>query len=108
MTFGQEKIWYDGKFVDWDDATTHILSHVIHYGSSVFESMRCYKTSKGSAIFRVEDHVDRLFDSARIYRMPVGYTKEELCQAIVETVRVNNLERCYIRTSLSEDAASWV
>jgi branched-chain amino acid aminotransferase len=97
MTFGQGKIWYDGKLVDWNDATTHILSHVIHYGSSVFESMRCYKTSKGPAIFRLDDHVDRLFDSARIYRMDFPYTKEELCQSIIETVKVNNLETCYIR-----------
>jgi branched-chain amino acid aminotransferase len=97
MTFGQGKIWYDGKFVDWNDATTHILSHVIHYGSSVFESMRCYTTKNGSAIFRVADHVDRLFDSAKIYRMPLPFSHDELCQAIIETVRVNKLQRCYVR-----------
>ena len=83
--------------MEWSEATTHILSHVIHYGSSVFESMRCYKTSNGSAIFRLQDHVDRFFDSARIYRMTLSYTQDELCQAIIETVRVNNLEKCYIR-----------
>ncbi len=97
MTFGQGKIWYDGKFVDWNDATTHILSHVIHYGSSVFESMRCYKTGKGPAIFRLKDHVDRLFDSARIYRMPLPLTRDELGEAIIETAKVNKLEKCYIR-----------
>jgi len=97
MTLGQGKIWYDGKFVDWNNATTHVLSHVIHYGSSVFESMRCYKTKKGSAIFRVADHVDRLFDSAKIYRMPLPFSPDELCQAILETVRVNKLEECYVR-----------
>jgi len=97
MTLRQGKIWYDGKLVEWNEATTHILSHVIHYGSSVFESMRCYKTSNGPAIFRLQDHVDRLFDSARIYRMTLSYTQDELCQAIIETVRVNNLEKCYIR-----------
>lgn len=97
MTFGQGKIWYDGKFVDWNDATMHILSHVVHYGSSVFESMRCYKTKNGSAIFRLRDHIARLFDSARIYRMPLPFTREQLAEAIIETVRVNNLEQCYIR-----------
>jgi branched-chain amino acid aminotransferase len=97
MTLGQGKIWYDGKFVDWNNATTHVLSHVIHYGSSVFESMRCYKTKKGSAIFRVADHVDRLFDSAKIYRMRLPFSPDELCQAIIETVRVNNLQECYVR-----------
>jgi len=97
MTLGQGKIWYDGKFVDWNNATTHVLSHVIHYGSSVFESMRCYKTKEGSAIFRVADHVDRLFDSAKIYRMPLPFSPDELCQAILETVRVNKLEECYVR-----------
>ncbi len=97
MTLGQGKIWYDGKFVDWNDATTHVLSHVIHYGSSVFESMRCYKTKKGSAIFRVADHVDRLFDSAKIYRMPLPFSPDQLCQAIIETVRVNKLQECYVR-----------
>jgi len=97
MTFGQGKIWYDGEFVEWNEATTHIMSHVIHYGSSVFESMRCYKTATKPAIFRLQDHVARLFDSARIYRMTLPYTREELCAASIETVRVNKLEKCYIR-----------
>lgn len=97
MTFGQGKIWFDGELVEWDDAKTHVLSHVLHYGSSVFESMRCYKTAKGSAIIRLQDHISRLFDSARIYRMKLPYTQEELCQAIVETVRINKLKQCYIR-----------
>ncbi len=97
MTFGHGKIWYDGKFVEWDEATTHILSHVVHYGSSVFESMRCYKTKKGPGIFRLRDHVARLSDSARIYRMALPVSREELSQAIIETVKVNQLEKCYIR-----------
>ncbi|MDI6703502.1 MAG: branched-chain amino acid transaminase [bacterium] len=97
MTFGKGKIWYDGKFVEWSEATTHILSHVIHYGSSVFEGMRCYKTPKGSAIFRMKAHIDRLYDSAKIYRMEIPFSKEEFCNAILETVRVNELEECYIR-----------
>jgi len=97
MTLGQGKIWYDGKFVEWEEATTHILSHVVHYGSSVFESMRCYGTKKGPAIFRLRDHVARLSDSARIYRMALPFSGEELSQAIIETVKVNQLEKCYIR-----------
>ncbi len=97
MTFGEGKIWYDGKLVEWNDATTHIMSHVVHYGSSVFESMRCYDTKKGSAIFRLEDHVARFCDSARIYRMALPFTQQQLCNAVIETVRVNNLNRCYIR-----------
>jgi branched-chain amino acid aminotransferase len=97
MTFGKGKIWYDGKFVEWGDATTHILSHAIHYGSSVFEGMRCYETSRGPAIFRLDAHINRLYDSAKIYRMELPYTKEEFSNAIIETVRVNNLRQCYIR-----------
>lgn len=97
MTFGSGKIWYNGKFVDWKDANTHILSHAIHYGSSVFEGIRCYKTKKGSAIFRLKDHICRLYDSAKIYRINIPYTKEESANAIIETVRINKLEECYIR-----------
>lgn len=97
MSFGTGKIWYDGKFVEWADATCHVLSHVIHYGSSVFEGLRCYETKQGSAIFRVQDHVNRLYDSAKIYRMKIPYTKEEFIKAIIETVKVNGLASCYIR-----------
>lgn len=97
MTFGEGKIWYDGKFVEWDDATTHIMAHVVHYGSSVFESMRCYGTKKGSAIFRLKDHVARFSDSARIYRMALPFTQEQLYNAIIETIRVNKFDKCYIR-----------
>lgn len=97
MTFGQGKIWYDGRFVDWKDANIHILAHVIHYGSSIFESMRCYKGEKGSAIFRLSAHIDRMYDSAKIYRMEIPYTKEEFAKAVVDTVKINNLKECYIR-----------
>ncbi len=90
-------IWMDGKFVSWDDAKIHILSHVIHYGSGVFEGLRCYKTPKGSAIFRLHDHTKRLFHSAKIYRMEVPYTEEEINNAIIETIKKNELEDCYIR-----------
>ena len=92
-----DKIWYNGKLVDWDAANVHVLSHVVHYGSSVFEGIRCYNTEKGPAVFRLEEHVDRLFDSAKIYRMEIPYTREEVCEAILETIRVNGLKACYIR-----------
>jgi branched-chain amino acid aminotransferase len=97
MAFGEGRIWYDGKFVDWADATTHVMSHVIHYGSSVFESLRCYKTPRGTAAFRIAAHVERFFDSAKIYRMDLGITKQQFTEAILETVRINKLEQCYVR-----------
>ena len=92
-----DKIWYNGELVNWDAANVHVLSHVVHYGSSVFEGIRCYNTEKGPAVFRLEEHVDRLFDSAKIYRMEIPYTREEVCEAILETIRVNGLDACYIR-----------
>ncbi len=98
MAFDESgKIWFNGKFVNWMDANVHVLSHVIHYGSSVFEGMRCYNTSKGSAVFRLEEHVKRLFNSAKIYRMNVDYSMEEFSQAIIDTIKVNGLKECYIR-----------
>lgn len=90
-------IWYDGEFVKWENATTSIMSHVVHYGSSVFESLRCYKTPKGSALLRLQAHVERLFDSARVYRMDIPYSEQEFSEAIIQTVKKNNLEECYIR-----------
>ena len=92
-----EKIWFNGEWVAWDEAKIHVLSHVVHYGSSVFEGIRCYETKKGPAVFRLEDHVRRLFDSAKIYRMEIPYTPDELSQSIVDTIRVNDLKACYIR-----------
>ena len=92
-----DKIWFNGGLVDWHDAKIHVLSHVVHYGSSVFEGIRCYKTEKGSAVFRLDEHVSRLFDSAKIYRMEIPYTQEEVTQAILETIRINKLDACYIR-----------
>ena len=91
------KVWMNGKIVDWADAKIHIASHVIHYGSAVFEGARCYKTPKGSAFFRLDAHMRRLYDSARIYRMDYGLDREALTQAVVETVQANGLEACYIR-----------
>ncbi len=92
-----DKIWFNGEFVNWDDAQIHVLSHVVHYGTSVFEGMRCYNTQRGPACFRLENHVLRIFDSAKIYRMPIPFNKEEITSAILETIRVNKLESCYVR-----------
>jgi branched-chain amino acid aminotransferase len=92
-----DKIWFNGEFVDWDEAKIHVLCHVVHYGSSVFEGLRCYRAKEGPACFRLVDHVNRLFDSAKIYRMEVPYTRGELVEAALETVRVNGLKSCYVR-----------
>lgn len=92
-----EKIWHNGRFIAWDEARIHVLSHVVSYGSSVFEGLRCYDTQRGPAIFRLREHTRRLLDSAKIYRIPVSYSLEELMQAQVELVRVNRLRSCYIR-----------
>jgi branched-chain amino acid aminotransferase len=92
-----KKVWMNGKFVDFADARIHVFSHVIHYGSGVFEGTRCYKTASGPAVFRLRDHTDRLYDSAKIYRMDIPYAKEEFNEAVLETIRVNEFEACYIR-----------
>lgn len=92
-----QKIWMDENLVDWNEASIHVLTHSLHYGLAAFEGIRCYKGQMGSAIFRLKDHVDRLFESAHITMMPIPYSKKEVCDAIVETVRVNRLESCYIR-----------
>jgi len=90
-------IWYDGKLVPWRDATTHVLTHSLHYGLAVFEGVRAYKTVDGTAIFRLKEHTDRLFNSAHIYRMPMPWDRETLMAAQKEVVRANQLESCYIR-----------
>ena len=90
-------IWYNGEFIKWEEANIHIMSHVIHYGSSVFEGIRVYDTHKGPAVFRLLGHIERLRDSAKIYRMDVPYTVDELCEACVQTVKKNELRACYIR-----------
>lgn len=92
-----EKIWMDGAFVNWGDASVHVLTHSLHYGLAAFEGIRCYKGRDGSAIFRLPEHVDRLFESAHIAMMEIPYDKKQITDAIVETVRVNKLEACYIR-----------
>jgi branched-chain amino acid aminotransferase len=91
------RIWRDGRFVNWEDATIHVVSHVVHYGSSVFEGIRCYATPAGPAIFRLDDHMRRFQDSCRIYRMPMRYSAAELAQASVDTVAENALPHCYLR-----------
>jgi branched-chain amino acid aminotransferase len=90
-------IWYDGKLVPWRDATTHVLTHTLHYGMGVFEGVRCYPTPRGPAIFRLADHTDRLFRSARVFAMPLPFTPAALSDAQREVVRANKLESCYIR-----------
>lgn len=92
-----KKIWMNGKLVDWNDAKIHILSHVIHYGSSWFEGIRCYHTKKGSAIFRLSEHLDRLLGSARIYSATIPYSSVEILAAIKDTIKANELKACYIR-----------
>jgi branched-chain amino acid aminotransferase len=91
------RIWRDGTLVNWEDATIHVISHVAHYGSSVFEGIRCYETPAGGAVFRLREHMSRLHDSCRIYRMPLDYSVDDLMQATVETVAANDLRQCYIR-----------
>jgi branched-chain amino acid aminotransferase len=93
----QGKIWLNGSLVDWDNAKIHVLTHGLHYATGVFEGVRCYKTVDGSAIFRLSDHIQRLMDSARIYYMDLGYTKQQLERAVLETVKANDMEECYIR-----------
>lgn len=90
-------IWYDGKLVDWRSATTHVLTHTLHYGMGVFEGVRAYKTDKGAAIFRLQDHTDRLFNSAHILQMKMPFSKQEISDAMCAAVRENKLESAYIR-----------
>ncbi|MFZ1082274.1 MAG: branched-chain amino acid transaminase [Candidatus Kryptoniota bacterium] len=92
-----DKIWMNGKLIDWDDAKVHVLSHVLHYGSSWFEGIRCYDTAKGSAVFRLDEHLKRLENSAKIYRAEIPYTMVQLKQAIMETIRANKMKACYVR-----------
>jgi branched-chain amino acid aminotransferase len=93
-----EKIWRNGELINWNDANVHVLTHALHYGSSVFEGIRCYETAKGPAVFRIKEHIRRMFDSAKIYRMDIPrFTRTELEDACSEIVRVNGLKSCYIR-----------
>src|SRR5882762_9352131 len=93
-----EKIWHNGRLIEWKDATIHVLSHVVSYGSSVFEGIRCYSTPSGPAIFRIREHYRRLIDSAKIYRIEdIGFSIDQLCEASLELVRVNKMDSCYFR-----------
>lgn len=92
-----DKIWHNGRFIPWNEAKIHVLSHVVSYGTSVFEGIRCYDTANGPALFRLRDHVRRMIDSAKIYRMEIPFSLEELSAAMVELVSVNKLRSCYVR-----------
>ncbi len=91
------KIWHNGKLIPWEQANIHVMSHVIHYGSSVFEGIRCYGQPHGSAVFRLPEHMQRLLDSAKIYRMEIPYTLDQLCAAVVDVIEANGVAPCYIR-----------
>src|SRR5262245_66352350 len=97
MSFGTGKIWMNGSLVDWADATIHIGAHVVHYGSAVSEGARCYDTSRGTACFRIDAHLERLFDSCKIYRMEPRLSYDELHRAVIDTIRANQYKACYIR-----------
>ncbi len=92
-----EKIWHNGRLIPWQDATVHVLSHVVSYGSSVFEGIRCYSTGVGPAVFRLPEHVRRMLDSAKIYRLAIPYTAEQLGDAMLEVIRANKMEACYLK-----------
>ncbi len=92
-----EKIWMDGKFVNWDDAKIHVLTHSLHYGLALFEGIRCYETEEGPAVFRLKEHVERLFKSAHIFTLKIPFTETEIYDAIKETIRINKINSCYIR-----------
>jgi branched-chain amino acid aminotransferase len=92
-----DKIWHNGKWINWDDAKIHVLSHVVSYGSAVFDGLRCYGTKQGPALFRLHEHMQRLINSAKIYRMEFPYSAEELSSVAAELVRQNKLDACYVR-----------
>lgn len=90
-------IWHNGQLIPWEKAQIHVMSHVVHYGSSVFEGIRCYTQGNGAGVFRLNEHMQRLIDSAKIYRMPLPYTLEQLNEAVVEVIEANGVAPCYIR-----------
>lgn len=91
------KIWMDGKLIPWDDANVHVLTHSLHYGLGVFEGIRCYKTEKGPAVFRLKEHIKRLIKSAHVFMMKIPFSEEEIISATLETIKANGLEECYVR-----------
>jgi len=92
-----ELIWFNGKLIPWKEARVHVLTHALHYGTGVFEGIRCYETAKGPAVFRLKDHLRRLFNSAKIYLMKIPYSEKELYDATLRLIRANKLKACYIR-----------
>lgn len=92
-----EHIWMNGTLVKWEDAKIHVLSHVVHYGSSWFEGIRCYDTRRGSAVFRLDEHLRRLYDSSRIYRADIPFSRQQLAEAVKDTIRASRLKACYVR-----------
>ncbi len=90
-------IWFNGKFLEWDKAKIHLLSHCLHYGSGVFEGIRCYQTQKGPAVFRLKDHLKRLFNSAKVLNMKINYSQKEIEEAILKLIKRNKMKECYIR-----------
>jgi branched-chain amino acid aminotransferase len=92
-----DKIWVNGEYMAWDECKVHVVSHVIHYGSALFEGFRAYKTPRGPAVFRLKEHIQRLFDSCKIYRMELPITQEEFCQAVLDTIELNKHDACYVR-----------
>jgi len=90
-------IWFNGKFIKWEQAKVHVLSHALHYGSGVFEGIRCYKTEKGAAIFRLNEHIERLYNSAKFLKIKIPFSKQVIKKAIIELIKVNKIEECYIR-----------
>jgi branched-chain amino acid aminotransferase len=91
------KIWHNGSLIPWEDARVHVIAHVLHYGTSVFEGIRCYRTNRGSEVFRLSEHILRLYNSAKIYRMEIPYERARLEESALETIRANDLRHCYIR-----------
>ena len=91
------KVWRNGEFINWDEARVHVMTHAIHYGSSVFEGIRAYTTERGTAVFRLTEHIQRLLNSAKVYRMDIKYSRAEICQASVELVRGGGMDECYLR-----------
>ena len=91
------KVWHNGDLIDWDDANVHVTAHALHYGTNVFEGIRCYKTERGSEVFRLPEHITRLYHSARMYRMDLSLTQEEFLEAVLVTIKANQLKHCYIR-----------
>jgi branched-chain amino acid aminotransferase len=92
-----KKIWHNGKMIAWEDARIHVMSHVIHYASALFEGIRCYSTKQGPAVFRLREHIERLRDSCHVYRMEIGYSVDQLIESCIEVVKVNGFKECYLR-----------